>query len=366
MLINLSAPMAAWFHAVSRPAAAGILVALLAACDPSASSPANGADSGPQERGSPVLGLELRERDLTRTWSGSGPVEPRVRIRLASRTEGTVQLVHVDVGDSLEPGDLLAELDVSEERAELRRSQALAEEARLNHGRNAQLRERGVVSPADFQASLARLKVAESEKSLWQTRVEFGQVTAPRAAVVTARHIQPGEAVQRQDILFELSAMDSLIIRLGVSEMEVAHLRPGQSVELRLDALPELQLDAAIRHVAPAADPDSRLVIVEIALPEDAAEQGVRPGYLGRVRMVIDHRPHVLAVPVLALGRDDGKHYVYLIRDQRLQRREVRAGVTRGGWAEILQGLEAGDHVLASSPMDMRDGQAVRVVRWRD
>ena len=340
-----------------------LALALAAGCDPPAQ--ADGAGGNGQSPGTPVAAVEIQPRDLSRTLSASGTVEPRVRIRLASRTTGTVDRVLVEVGDAVEQGDVLAELDVSEERAELERARAQAEEARVNYQRTAELRERGVASPAEYQRALAEVRVADSEQSLWETRVAFGEVTAPRDTVVTARFIEPGEAVQAQDTLFELSAMDALVIRLGVSELDVAHLQAGQAVPVSLDALPGEPLDARIRRIDPSAEPGSRLVNVEVALPGDAAGNGVRPGYLGRVRMAIDRRDDAIAVPAAAIGEDGDRRYVYVIEDERLQLREIEPGVTRGQWREVLSGLEAGEVVLATNPIDMQDGQAVRIVGWR-
>ncbi|MCC5812285.1 MAG: efflux RND transporter periplasmic adaptor subunit [Ectothiorhodospiraceae bacterium] len=340
-----------------------IAAVLLAGCERSESTTESNAANEP--RGTPVTAVEVMPRDLSRMLSASGTVAPRVRIRLASRAAGTVDQVHVEVGDAVEAGDILAELDVSEERAELERARAQAEEAQVDYDRAAELRERGVVSPADYQRALARLRVANSEQLLWQTRVDFGRVAAPRRSVVTARYIEPGEAVQAQDTLFQLSAMDTLVIRLGVSELDVGHLQPGQPVPLQLDALPGEEFDARIRRIYPSAEPESRLVIVEIALPEDAAERNVRPGYLGRVRMAIDARPDTLAVPAAAVGQNDAKRYVYVISGNRLEHREVEIGVTRGDWTEILQGLARDEVVLATNPIDRQDGEAVRIVGWR-
>ncbi len=343
-----------------------ILVAatwLLSGCGNDAEAEASANAEGP--RGTPVAAIEITPRDLSRTLSASGTVEPRVRIRLASRTAGTIDDVLVEVGDAVEQGQVLAQLDVSEERAELERARAQADEARVNYQRTAELRERGVASPAEYQRALSEVRVADSEQSLWETRVAFGRVTAPRDTVVTARYVEPGEAVHAQETLFELSAMDALVIRLGVSELDIAHLEPGQTVPVQLDAMPDNPLEASIRRIDPAAEPGSRLVMVEIALPADAAEQGVRPGYLGRIRMAIDRRADVLAVPAAAIGEDGDKRYVYVIEDEQLHYREIEPGVTRGPWREVVSGLEAGEVVLATNPIDMQDGQAVRIVGWR-
>ncbi|MCC5856519.1 MAG: efflux RND transporter periplasmic adaptor subunit [Ectothiorhodospiraceae bacterium] len=335
----------------------------LSACADQEGANAAGPTNGPGA--TPIAALEVQPRDLSRSLNTSGTVEAGVRIRLASRTSGTVDQVHVDVGDQVNRGDILAELDVSEEQAELQRARAQATEARISYRRATELRERGVTSPADYQRALAQLQVADSEQALWQTRVNFGRVLAPRDATVTARHIEPGEAVHAQETVFELSAMDTLMIRLGVSELDVVHLETGQPVPVSLDALPGHPLEGRIRRIHPAADSASRLVTVEIALPGDAAELGVRPGYLGRVAMAVDRRPDTLAVPAAAIGEHPEGHYVYVVRLDHLERRMIVPGVTRGDWTEVLSGLERGAVILATNPIDMRDGQRVRIVGWR-
>lgn len=337
----------------------------LSACGNGGSQEAGANTELRAERATPVAAVEIQPRDLSRQISLSGTVQPRTRIRLASRTGGTVKTVHFEEADAVERGALLAELDMSEPGAELARARALKVEAELEYRRATELRENRIISPAEYQRARAALEVADSEVRLWETRVDFGRITAPMDAVIIARHVEPGEAVQAHDTLFELASLDSLVIHLGVSELDLVHLAPGQPVPVRLDALPELEMRAELRRIFPVADLQSRLTTVEVALPATATEDGVRPGYLARVTMTVDERPGVLAVPSAALGEDGDIRYVYVIRDERLQRREVEPGVTRGSWTEIVSGLEAREIVLATNPIDMRDGQRVRIVGWR-
>ena len=339
-----------------------LIVMVSAGC---AGDPADEAEPGSARQSTPIAAVELQPRDLSRELALSGSVEPRVRIRLASRTSGTLRRVGPEEGDRVSVGEVLAELDMSEEEAELRRARAQEEEARLSYERASNLRERQAISQSEYENASVALQVAESDRSLWQTRVAFGQVSAPRDAVVTARYFEPGEAVQARETLFELAAMDELVLRLGVSELDVVHLQPGQSVPIRLDAMRGELLEGSIRRIFPGAEADSRLVTVEVSLPEGAAEQGVRPGFLGRIRMPVDPRPEAIAVPASAIGEDGDSRYVYVVEDDTLKRREIRTGVTRGQWTEVTEGLEAGEIVLATNPLDMQEGQAVRVVGWR-
>ncbi len=321
------------------------------------------ADSTP--RLTPIAAVEVRPRDLSRELSLAGVVISRGTIRLASRTSGTVERVLVEEGERVDAGELLLALDTREQQAELARAQAEVEQARLDYQRTQELRRTRVLSEADYQRSRAALAISEANLALWQTRVDFGEVRAPRAAMVTARLVEPGEAVSAQDTLLELAAMDDLVIRLGVSELDVVHLAEGQLVPVVLDAMPGHAFPGEIRRIFPTADTASRLVTVEVALPADATDRGVRPGYLARVRITIDARGDVLAVPAAAIGEEGEDRFVFVVENDRLRFRAVVPGVTRGQWTEIVEGLVPGDVVLATNPIDMRDGLGVRVVGWR-
>lgn len=343
--------------------AAGLTTLLLAGCERGADAPATGDTPG-----TPVAVMVLTERDLSRKVLVSAPVVPRLHIRLASRTDGTVDAVLKEEGDPVAAGELLAQLDTSEQRAELRRATAEEERARLEYERMRELRDQDNVSATEYQRVRADLKIAESERELWQARMDFGRIEAPREAVITARLIEPGEAVNAQDTLFELAALDQLVVQPGLSELDVVHLEPGRTLPVHLDALPHLLLEGEVRRIFPAADPASRLVTVEVALPADAAERGVKPGFLARLEFEVNRQSGLLALPSSIVGSDNdrGGRYIYVIEDGVLHHRPVTTGVTQDGWTEITEGVEQGETVLASNPIDMRDGQRVRIVQRRD
>ncbi len=317
------------------------------------------------DRGLPIAAVEVRPRDLSRQVRVTGTVEPQVQVRLASRASGTVAAAFFEAAERVQAGDLLARLDTSEQQAELERTRALQQEAQLEYQRYANLQAGEMVSATEYQRARAALAVLDSEVTLWETRIAFGDIVAPRDGVLTARYIEPGEAVDAHDTLFELAALDALVVRPGISERDVVHLQVGQPIPVRLDALPELELEGRLRRIFPSADADSRLVPIEIALPADAVDRGVRPGFLARIEIPVDERGAVLAVPAAALGEDGDERYVYRVRDERLERRTVEPGVSRGEWTEIRAGLEPDDIVLATNPIDMRAGQRVRIVGWR-
>lgn len=347
------------------PAVAGVVTGVAAAlllggCSESAQS----EDAPAAEYTLPVQAVEVGPRDLSRRVRMSAPVEPLRTTRLATRTDGVLAEVLVEEGDRIGAGDVLARLDVSEQQAELARADARHEEKRLTFERLQRLREQDYIDAASYEAARAELDVAASDVRLWRTRVEFGVVTAGTDATVIARHVEPGEAVNRHDVLFDLADLSTLVLRVGVSELDMRDLAEGDHVDVRLDAIGGAAnpLAGTVRRVFPAAERNSRLVTVEIDLP-DAAEHGVRPGFLARAELTVDQRDDVLAVPAGAVAEQDDGHYVMVIdADNRLQRRSVRIGAMRSGWQEITEGLDAGEFVVASNPLELSEGTRVRIV----
>lgn len=349
-------------RALNRILLPATLAAFLAACGGGSPSEAAGSRA-PAERSLPVQVLEVERRDLSRVINISGPVEPLRTIRLAARTEGVLTEVLVEEGDPVREGQLLARIDVREQQAELARARARLHEKQANFERMERLKERNYIDEASYETARAELEVAASEVRLWQTRVAFGSVESSIDGTVVARYVEPGEAISRHEPLFSLADLSSLVVRLGVSELDVRNLKMGDSVVLTVDAVAEHNpLPGLIRRIFPAAEADSRLITVEVELA-DAGRHGVRPGYLARAELLVDRRHNVLAVPVGSVAELAGLHYVMVVNaDERLERRAIEPGIIRGSWREVIAGLEPGDRVVSANPQEMSEGEKVRII----
>lgn len=343
-----------------RATVAVLLLLIVAGCDRSEPDRQE-ARSG--ERSSlPVRAYEVSRRNLERRVQLSSPVEALRYISLAARTEGVVSNVAVEIGDRVESGQRLAEIDVSEQRAELARAEASLREAQANFERLSRLRDSNYIDEASFVTAQSELDVARSEVRLWETRVEFGQIISPITGHVIDRMVEPGASIGQMAPAFELANLDDLVVRIGVSELDVGQITIGAPVPILIDALSdEPPIDGRVRRIFPAADGASRLVTVEIELP-GAFSRGVRPGYLARANLLVDYKNDVLAVPAGSVGMGEPQ-YVMVIDDQNeLVRRPVRTGIIRGDWREIIGGLEPGDRIVSSNPLELAEGDLVRVV----
>jgi membrane fusion protein, multidrug efflux system len=157
--------------------------------------------------------------------------------------------------------------------------------------------------------------------------------------------------------------VSTLVVRVGVTDAHAAGFTVGQPARITVDAMPGRTWEGTIRRIFPSADPDTRLHPVEFALAPGGDGPPPAPGYMARVRIDADSRPDVLAVPNEALLASAGQSpFVYVVEDERLVRREVVPGASRGDWTEMVEGLAAGDLVVASNPGSLREGMLVRVI----
>jgi membrane fusion protein (multidrug efflux system) len=342
---------------VSVAAVAGGL--LTAAC--SGGQEASGAQRQQGQRVIPVAAAPVARRDLARSVTVVAPVEPVRTIGVNSLMAGTVLAIHAEEGNRVREGQLLAELDARETGAQLERARAILASAEATFQRNQQLYDNQIITATEFEQSRSAYEVARSDAEVWRTRLQFSRISAPSAGLVTAKHVEAGSAVSPNQRVFDLADVSQLVVRVRLSELDVVHLRPGMGVEVLLDAYPDARIPGRIRRVFPSAEPESRLVPVEVVLGAIPAGLAVRPGFLARVAFALDRRSGTLAVPAPAVGVGESGAFVYVVQSDSVVRRPVGLGVTVEGWVEVAQGLREGELVVTSGHANLRPGARVRV-----
>lgn len=312
------------------------------------------------ERATPVAVAAVAQRDLARSVTVTGTIQPVRTIGVNSLLAGTVLDLHVQEGDRVRTGQLLAELDARETHAQSARAQAVLANAQTVFERNEQLAAAKIITDAEFDASRSAYEVAKSDAELWRTRVEFSRITAPSAGVVTAKLVEAGSAVSPNQRVFDLADMSLLVVRVQLSELDVVHVRRDAAVDVALDAYPTSAISGRVRRVFPSADVQSRLVPVEVALGRFPEGVVARPGFLARVTFRLDQRAGALVVPTGAVGVGEEGQFVYVVDADSLVRRPVTTGVTADGLVEVQRGLKAGERVVTSGHTNLRPGVRVR------
>ncbi len=317
----------------AAPAWGAAVLAVLACGSGDAPGPGNATEAAPGTRPpTPVEVAPVERGSIAREISVSGVVEPIRTVGVNSQLAGALRSVLVEEGDAVRPGAVLARLDDRELRAQLAAAEASFEVARAALERSESLRQQQVITQAEYDRDRTALAAARAQYEQLQTRVGFATVRAPIAGVITGKFVEAGDVVAPQTRLFSLADVSTLVVRVGVSELDVVDIGVGDSVAVELDAYPGRLLPGEVRRVFPSADPATRLVPVEVSLRGTRAAEA-RPGFLARIAFGLGTRDGVLLVPASAVvgGRDAGPTAVFVVESARASRRPVTTGLTSRG-----------------------------------
>ncbi len=340
-----------------------VVLVLAAACGGDEERP--GAQAQMRGRGgpnaiTPVAVSAVERGEIARSVSVSGVVEPIRSVGVNAQVPGALLSVNVEEGSVVRRGQVLAQIDDRELRAQALSAEAQLQVARSAYERAEQLRDRKVITLPEYERDRAAHAAAQASVDQLRTRLGYTTVNAPVSGVVTAKLVEAGDVVGNQTRLFEIADISTMVVRVGVSELDVVELRVGDEAEIMLDAYPGRALAGHIRRVFPAANPDTRLVPVEVAFDE-ASARVARPGFLARVTFRLSAREGVLLVPASALVGGQGSQSVFVVENERAIRRTVETGLTSSGRVEIVSGLDGGEMVVTAGSNMLRDGAAVRV-----
>lgn len=215
------------------------------------------------------------------------------------------------------------------------------------------------------EIAMARARCRETAARLRLARIHFDRtrLLAPETGVVTKRCIDEGEVVSQMTLgnpLLEICAMDPIHVLANLPDRDLRHLRPGSLARLRSDAWPE-GFEGRLRRVAPTAEARSRMLAVEIEVPN--AEGRLRPGMLVQVELRVGHREGVDCVATEALFGPPGGEWVWIVKDGKACRRPLHLGLRDGDRAEILEGLKADEAYVVKGGFGLVEGQDLRVLR---
>jgi membrane fusion protein (multidrug efflux system) len=283
---------------------------------------------------------------------------------LRPEASGRIAKLAFSDGQRVRRGQLMVQLDDTLQRAQQQQAQAQAAIARTNLQRNRELLAQGFVSQSAVDQSAAALEVAEAQVALAQAQLARMRIVAPFDAVVGIRNVNVGDYVKDGADLVNLEDLSSIWIDFRLPERYLQRLKPGQAVQVGVDALPGREFAARVDALDSQLDANGRSVLVRARLSD--ASGSLRPGMFARARIVFASRDEALVVPEEALVPVGGRQVLYKVvvaPDGGLlaQRLEAQIGQRMPGKVEVLSGLQAGDRVVVAGQARLARGDMLPV-----
>ncbi len=300
---------------------------------------------------------------LTETVISTGVIRPMVgaEINVGSRISGTVVNLPVGVGDRVEVGQLLAELDTTALEAaadQVRADVALARPrvalAESVLERRRQLAGQGLASAEDLDTAQRDLAVARAQLEASKARLRsaeiilgYTRITAPLGGVVAEVTTREGETVAADfsaPTFVTILDLDRLEVLAYVDETDIGRVKAGQAATFTVDTYPEMEFKAVVNSIQPRAELQNSVVNYVVRLDFEPVDDYVlRPEMTAHVRLVVAERNDALTVPRSALTRRDGRQFVLVQRSDEWVETAVRTGWRSESTVEIIAGVNQGD-----------------------
>jgi RND family efflux transporter MFP subunit len=364
----VSVPLAA-----KRISSLPVARALLACAALSLLSGCSGGDEEEVSEIRPVRVVTIADRASSGTVSLTGTVQAQTEINLSFRIDGRMIERTVDVGDKVEPGQLVARLDPQNEesalqsvRAQLTAARAQLVEAQSNHVRMRDLVAEDAVSRATFDQAVAALKTAQaqvesvqSQVTLAENRLSYTRLVADVAGVVTDRGPEPGEVVPAGRMVVQVAREGSRDALFGVSAQIKNNVPADPEITVALVSDPAVTASGRIREVSPRADPVTGTFAIRVGLIDPPAAMRLGSTVNGRLKF---DATIGIEIPATALVRSEGKSAVWVVdpQAQTVSLRTIEVQAQDPANVQVTSGLHSGDVVVTAGVHALRPGQKVR------
>ncbi len=289
-----------------------------------------------------------------------GTVEPDSIVYVTPLGSGEVTSVNVQTGDMVTAGQLLCVIDtkqVESSRIAAETARISYEDAKKNLDRYTVLYQAGDVAEADYQSLVDKVQLAklqyDNAKIAYNIQLESSQVTAPIAGRVESLNIKVHDMVSPQTNLCVISGEGGKAVTFYVPERIVNGLKTGDSIRVEKNGT---ERAATITEVSTMIDQTSGLFKVKASVPDGNT---LATGTSVKLYVISQRADNVMSVPVDSVYYEGGNPFVYTYADGKLKKNAVTVGLSDDNFAEIKEGIGAGDQVVATWTSELYDGSVV-------
>ncbi len=303
-----------------------------------------------------------------------GEVRPYLQVTLYAKVDGYLDNLTVDKGDSVKPGDLIADIDVPELRANKIKFTAeveLAEaeykqisEAPTNHPATATAEE-SEAAQNRIAVAKGRLSVAKANLEYTESMLDYARVTAPFDGIITKRYVDPGAYIPVPNAadtpeaaaIVTVTDFKTLRLQVAVPETESPHIQIGQPIRWTTDDFPGRNFDGTVTRAYWALEQATRTMLTEVQMTNP--DMLLKPGMLVNARIGLERKDDALLVPISALVQEKENAFVFKADAGKVLKTSVQTGFNDGTNVEISAGLDLANWVVITPQSSLQDGQTV-------
>ena len=293
---------------------------------------------------------------------------------VAGEVRGLVEQFSVREGDAVKKGRVLARINITSLKIQLKAAKAALMEVQANHeqvrrdmARSAQLFKEELIPLKQLEEDMSRDK-ALSERLLQlsaeierlEDLISKSRILAPFDGVITKEHTEVGQWLQEGSPVVEMIDLKHLRIRVDVPERYIGKLKIGRTVPIRFDALPSFKASGKISAIIPAADNAARTFPVDVEV--ENRDMTIKSGMTAQVSFSVGDPYTARLIPKDALVIRGDRNFVYIVNGDTVREEEVKLGNPVKGMVEIKGNVKTGERVVIRGNERLRPGQKVEII----
>jgi len=325
----------------------------------------------------PVKVHEVKKSKISEKLFYTGIIEAWKKINVTPDIGGKVVVVHVNEGDRVQKGQLLAELDTQAVRLQLKQAEAVLavtesnwKDAKLNMDRMERLRRENAVSEQQYEkiklayeASEAQLEQAKAALNLVRHNLNVSLMKAPFSGIVASRNAEVGEVINPMmggispsSGVLTLMDFSRVKIKIDISPRDIVRVQKNQRAELRVDAFPGQIFEGHVAIVNQAADPLTKKFRIEVWV--NNPDLVLKPNTFGEVVLEVSTHANALVIPQKAVLENK---FVLVAQENVAVRKDVILGLQNSDKVEVIKGLKEGELVIVEGNFGLEDGAKIHV-----
>jgi membrane fusion protein, multidrug efflux system len=321
---------------------------------------ANNDNNGSQARITPVKVEPARNNEFRHYIEVQGNVESDGNVNVPAESPGIVKRIHVKRGDTVNRGQLLAELDASIIQKSISQVETGLELATTMYDRQKRLWDQKIGSEVQYLQAKANKESLEKQLATLSEQLNLFRITSPISGTVDEVIIKEGEMAAPGLPAFRVVQLSNLKVKANLSENHITSVKPNDPVTVRFPLL-NRELQLKVDAVSQVIDPNSRTFSIEIRIPQ--SETGIKPNMLA-VLVVNNYVNHgAISVPLNSVQQNGHGQFLFVAENENGQlqarRRDVKIGLTYANRVEVLEGVKAGEKVIVFGHQNLADGQMV-------
>jgi HlyD family secretion protein len=349
-----------------------------------------------------VTTTQVARTTMQRGITLNGKVKPVLEAEISAKVSGKVSQIYFELGQTVKKGDILFKLDDRDLRLELEAAEAALnvtrtsldsslltaktnyEDAKRHYERLKRLYDKQIGSKQDLETAESTYKLKEDtynaaklaaqngmtnaqaqlEKARVtlqnaKTQLEYTVVRAPISGTIATKDIKVGQYISASTTVATMVDLAALVVETNVPEAYINRLKLGDQVEVSVKAIAAQPFRGKISAIAPAVDGTTLDYPVKIKVSNQ--QKLLKSGMFATVKLTLDRAEQVLAVPLVAVGEESGRKYVFTVERGTAAKKIIKTGLSDDQMVAVTEGLSEDEVVVVKGVAQLKAGSKVTI-----